>query len=882
MSLWRQVTRGLRGVFREEAAHRDTADEVAHYMDEATAELRARGMSSADARRAALIEAGNPTAVREQVHASGWEHVVTEFFTDLRYGLRRLARNPGFAALSILTLALGIGASTAIFSAVNPILFRPLPYRDPGRIVSIADKGTGATRIDVTFASFRELVTRSRSFDAMAVTKPWQPVLTGQTEPERLEGQRVSAGYFKVLGVGPVLGRDFDAAEDQVNGPAVVIISDGLWRRRFGADPRILERPITLNGNGYTVVGVMPPGFENVMAPDAVAWAPLQYDASLPAEGREWGHHLRMLARIRAGLGMNEAARDLEGITANPVPEFVRMPWALMSAGVFTNALQDDVIRAVKPALLAVLGAVLLLLGIACVNVTSMLLARGAKRQGEFVMRAALGAPRLRLVRQLLTESLLLAVIGGLLGLFVAEAGVRAFVALSPPGLPRAGAIEVNASAFVFALGLSTLTGLLAGLVPALYAGRADPRLGPSQASRSTTAGHQTARRALVVAEVALALMLLTGAGLLLRSLQRLFSVAPGFDSSNLLTMQVFAAGNRFDDPAQLQQFFGRAADAVREVPGVESAAFTSQLPLSGDFDKYGVQWEANPEIAPDEDESVFRYAVSTGWFDAMRIPLRSGRFLDERDEIGPPTVVINESLARRRFPGGDPIGQRLHMGDTNQPWYTVVGVVGEVKQASLAVDGGDAIYIAAPQWYAPDRVRSLVVRTRSDPTQLFRQVQDAIWSVDKDQPVVRVATMSQLVATSAAERRFALILFEAFAVVALVLAGIGIYGVLSGSVAERTREIGVRTALGASRSGILSLILRQGLSLTGVGVVLGLAGAFAATRVIETLLFGVSRLDPVTYAGVVVLLAGTALVACWLPARRASQVDPVITLRAE
>jgi putative ABC transport system permease protein len=808
--------------------------------------------------------------------------VVTEFFTDLRYGLRRLGRNPGFAALSILTLALGIGASTAIFSAVNPILFRPLPYPDAGRIVAISDKGTGGTRIDLTFANFRELTTRSRSFDAMAVTRPWQPVLTGQTEPERLDGQRVSAGYFQVLGVSPALGRDFATAEDQVHGPAVVIISDGLWRRRFGADPRILERPITLNGNSYTVVGVMPPGFENVMAPGAVAWAPLQYDASLPADGREWGHHLRMLARVRPGIGTNEAASELDGITANPVSEFTRMPWALMSNGLFVSPLQEEVTRAVKPALLAVLGAVLLLLGIACVNVTSMLLARGAKRQGEFVMRAALGAPRTRLVRQLLTESLLLAVIGGLLGLFVAQAGVKAFVALSPSGLPRAGAIEVNASAFAFALALATLTGILAGLVPALYAGRADPRLGPSQSTRHSTAGHQTARRALVVAEVALALMLLIGAGLLLRSLQRLFSVAPGFDSSNLLTMQVFAAGNRFDDPAQLQQFFDRAADAVREVPGVERAAFTSQLPLSGDFEKYGVQWEANAEIAPDEDASVFRYAVSPGWFDLMRIPLRGGRFLDARDEVGPPTVVINESLARRRFPGGDPIGQRLHMGDTDQPWYTVVGVVGDVKQASLAVDGGDAVYIAAPQWYAPDRVRSLVVRTRSDPTQLFRRVQDAIWSVDKDQPVARVATMSQLVAISAAERRFALILFEAFAAVALVLAGIGIYGVLSGSVAERTREIGVRTALGASRSGILSLILRQGLSLTGVGVVLGLAGAFAATRVIETLLFGVSRLDPVTYAGVVVLLAGTALVACWLPARRASQVDPVITLRAE
>ena len=882
MALWRQLTRGLRGVFREDAAHRDTADEVAHYLDEAAAELRARGMSPDDARRAALIEAGNPTLVREQVRASGWEHVVTEFFTDLRYGLRRLVKNPGFAALSILTLALGIGASTAIFSAVNPILFRPLPYPDATRIVSVWDKAGGGARLDLTFASFRELTTRSRSFDTTAVVKPWQPVLTGQSEPERLDGQRVSAGYFQVLGVRPAIGRDFAVSDDQVRGPAVVIISDGLWHRRFGADPGILDRPITLNGNSFTVIGVMPPRFENVMVPEAVVWAPLQYDASLPAQGREWGHHLRMLGRLRAGIRAEDAARELDAITANPVPEFTRMPWAAMSDGVITNALQDDVTRAVRPALLAVLGAVLLLLGIACVNVTSMLLARGARRQGEFVMRAALGAPRMRLVRQLLTESLLLALIGGLLGLFVAEAGVRAFVALSPSGLPRAGAIEVNAAAFGFALGLSTLTGILAGLVPAIYAGRADPRLGPSQALRHSTAGHQSARRALVVAEVALALMLLIGAGLLLRSLQRLFAVAPGFDSSSLLTMQVYAAGTRYDDPVLLEQFFERAAEAVQQVPGVERVAFTSQLPLSGDFEKYGVAWEASPEITADEDQSVFRYAVSPDWFAAMRIPLRGGRMLDARDRTGPPTVVINETLARRRFPEDDPVGQRLHLGDTSQPWYTVVGVVGDVKQASLDVTGDDAVYIAAPQWYAPDRVRSLVVRTRTDPAQLAPQVRNAIWSVDKDQPVARVATMDQLLAISTAERRFALILFEAFALVALALAGIGIYGVLSGSVAERTREIGVRTALGASRHGILSLILRQGLSLTGVGVVLGLAGASAATRVIETLLFGVSRLDPLTYLGVVTLLAGTALVACWLPARRASLVDPVITLRSE
>jgi putative ABC transport system permease protein len=693
----------------------------------------------------------------------------------------------------------------------------------------------------------------------------------------------VSAGYFRVLGVQPAVGRDFLDSDDQVNGPAVVVLSDGLWRRRFGAAGGIVGSQITLNGTPYTVIGVMPAGFENVLASSAEVWAPLQYDQSLPPEGREWGHHLRMVGRLHSGIDVDDVGRDLDMIARTPVSDFTRKPWASLSTGVVVNPLHDDVIRAVKPALLAILGAVVLLLAIAGVNVTNMLLARGVQRRGEFAMRAALGAERVRLLRQLLTESLLLSLLGGAIGMLVAQAGLRAFVALSPAELPRAAAIQVDGAVFLFALGTVTLIGLLVGLIPAVQAGRSDPHLTLRESARSSVGSHQLTRRALVVSEIALAVVLLLGAGLLFRSLGRLFAITPGFDPSRLLTMQVQTSGGQFEDDISTHRFFDQALDAVRQVPGVEAAAFTSQLPLSGDFEKYGVQFESSPDISVNDDQSAFRYAVSPGYFETMGIPLRQGRLLEAPDQQeGPIAVLLNESLARRRFPGQDPIGQRLHLGSTDQPWYTVVGVVGDVKQASLEVTQGDAVYIPASRWYSSDRVRSLVVRVRDDAEALVPSLKNAIWSVDKDQPIVRIATMDHLLAQSAAERRFAFLLFQAFAVAALILAAIGIYGVLSGSVTERIREIGVRSALGATRQNILGLVIRQGMSLTGLGVGIGLAGAVAASRAIVSLLFGVSRLDPITHLGVIALLAGVSLIACWIPAWRAARVDPSITLRTE
>lgn len=895
MALWRQLTHGFRNLFRKATSDQDVADEVRQYLEEATAAGIARGLSADEARRAALREIGSTTSTQEQVRSYGWENLLRGFAADLRYAARQLAANPGFAIVSVITLALGIGASTAIFSAVNPILFKPLPYPHPNRITMIWSTYQG-DRSPLAFGTYRELAARNHSFDALAVFEPWQPTMTGGTHPERLDGQDVSFSFFRAIGISPVLGRDFQLSEDTFQGPKVVILGDSLWRRLFNADPAIVGHQIKLDGDLYTIIGVMPRGYENVLLPSAQIWTPMQYDTRQIAtsfDTVEWGNHLRMIGRLKAGVSREQGLQELNEIAHTPWPQFPRPNQASLKHGLIVDSLQVDIARTVKPALIAVMGAVILVLAIACVNVINLLLGRSAQRRGEFAVRAALGASRARIVRQLITESLLLAALGGLLGTAVAFGGVRALIALSPPGLPRLDAISVDKAAFLFALGLTTLIGLITGLVPALHVSREDLNPSLQQSSRRSAGDHSWTRRALVVAEVALALVLMVSAGLLLRSTQRLLEVSPGFKASHLLTMQVQTSGHQFDDlasapgagSAKRRRFFEQALEAIRRVPGVQQAAFTSVLPLSDDPDwvsTYGAHFEKD-DRDPQSGFDVFRYAVSPEYCETTRITLLSGRCIDEGDTaLAPQAALISESLAKSEFGGENPLGKRLHVGPTNRPWYTVVGVVGDVKQTSLAVDKPDAVYLSTEQtWFADDTL-SFVIRTLGDPAMLAPAVENAIWSVDKDQPIVRVATMDDLVAVSEAERRFVLRLFEVFGIVALTLAAVGIYGILSGSVTERTREIGVRTALGATRADIMALVLRDGMRLTILGVMIGLAGAVASSRMLITLLFGVSGLDAITYLGVVLLLTAVAAIACSVPAWRAAQVDPSITLRAE
>ena len=877
MSVWRRVTRGVRTLIRRSSVDQDVTDEVRHFLEEAAAAHAASGLSHDEAARAARAEMGSLSSVREQVRGYGWEHGVETMLADLRYGVRRLRSEPGFTTIAVLTVALGVGATTAIFSVVNPILFEPLPYPDPRHIVMISEIQPDGSRLDGTFGMFRGLAEGTRSFDALAAIKPWQPTLQGVDPPERFEGQRVSADYFRTLGVAPMLGRGFTPADDRPNAPSVIVLSEPLWARRFHRDRAILGQPVTLDDRQCTVIGVMPDRFENVLAPSAQVWAPLQYDMS---QGRAWGHHLRTVARLRPDTRIDGASQDVAAAGAQVLQQ--HRPETYGSEVRFAvTSLQDDVTRGVKPALLAICGAAGLVLAIVCVNVSNLFLARGVHRGTEFALRAALGAGRARLMRQLVTESLVLAVLGGTLGVGVSVLGVRALLALSPPDLPRIAAIRVDGAVFAFAFAVTTFVGLIFGFIPALQAARTDPQRGLATGTRRFVSAHGGTRRALVIAEVALALMLLISSGLLLRSLEHLLSVPAGFEATRVLTMQVPASTSR-NTAGGTQGFFAQALDAVRRVPGVDTAALTSQLPMSGDLDEYGVHFEAEP-LRPAQSYGAYRYAVSPGYMETMRIPLRRGRFFDERDRGGaPPVAIISESLSRTRFGTGDPIGQHLRIGPTDGPPFTIVGVVGDVRQLSLAISQSDAVYTPATQWRFPDSVMSVVIRARGDAAALTAPVREAIWSIDRSQPIVRVALMDDLLAASAAERRFALTLFEVFAVVAVVLAAAGIYGLLSGSVAERTREIGVRAALGAPRRRILGLVLGQGMALTGAGLAVGLVGAAAMSQALIALLFGVSPLDPVTYAGMVGLLTAVSLLACGLPAWRAARIDPATTLRAE
>jgi putative ABC transport system permease protein len=734
---------------------REMDAELRFHLEAYAEDLVRGGVPHQEAMRRARLEFGAIEGAKEECREARGANLVESLVQDLRYGASNMLRTPGFTAITVLTLALGIGATTAIFTAVNPILFESLPYPHAGRIVMIWDVGAEGLRSHVAFHTYRELAARTRSFEAVAVMKLWQPTLVSAKEPERFDGQFVSASYFHALGVPPFLGRDFETSDDRLNGPRVVILSAALWKRRFGGDPTIIGRQITLDDSSYSVIGVMPSSFENVLVPSVELWTPLQYDAehSTSFLTREWGNHLRMVGRLKPGGSAEQAKRELEVIVRNPAQDFPRAPWASHKLGFIVNSLQDDVTRGVKPALLAVLGAVLLVLVIACVNVTNLLLARGVRRRGEFALRTALGAGRSRLIRQLLTESLLLAALGGIAGMTVAQIGVRALVVLSPPELPRIGTIGVDGPVFAFGLGITTLIGLVVGLIPALRASRNEPHMGLQESSKRTAGGHRRTRSTLVVVEVALALVLLVSSGLLLRSLEHLFAVAPGFETSHLLTMQVQTYGRRFDDDATCNRFFAQALEAVRNVPGVSTAAFTSQLPLSGDADVYGVQFENENKIR--DAEAAFRYGVAPGYFETMSIPLRRGRFFNAQDAAAAPVrpVLINESLAKRKYPGQDPIGRRVRFGGPpNRPWDVIVGVVGDVKQTSLAVSQSDAVYVTTAQWLWADGTQWLVVRTRGDAAALAPAVRQAIWSVDKDQPVVRVATMEGLLAASAAQ----------------------------------------------------------------------------------------------------------------------------------
>ena len=802
------------------------------------------------------------------------------FLADLRHAVRLLRRAPAFALLSVITLALGVGATTAIFSVADPVLFRPLPYPTPDRIVLVGDRDADGTMSNIGWLTYRDLARDARTLERTAAVGSWQVTLDDHGAPERVSGQRVSADFFSVLGVRPALGRSFTTAEDTPGTNQVVILSHGLWARRYGADSALVGSTISINGAPFTLAGVLPESFESVMAPGAQIWRVLGYDASVPYACRTC-RHLRMVARMRPGVTSEAAAAELSSLSAGLVREY---PKEYPAVGAMVVSLGDATMRGARPVLWAVLGASALVLLIAAANVANLQLARAMRREEEFAIRSALGAGRGRLTAQLLAEGLVLAMIGGAAGLVVARVTLGALIGWLPPSMPRLSAIRLDQVALLVGAGITLLLGVAIGLVPALR----DRRGGLSDSLRGgkrlTGGRRHLARATLVVAEVALALMLLVGAGLLGRSLVRLLAVDPGFDSRHLLTLQAQATGPKYADSAAVFANHDQLRDAIRRLPGVEQVATASQLPLGGNMDAYGVVAQdkplANPELAPYAD----RYTVSPEFLSTMGIAIRRGRAFTPADnsDAAPPVVVVSAGLASRIWPGEDPIGKQIRMGGRSAPWRTVVGVVANIHHRALDATESSQVYIPERQWQFADNIIAVVVRTYGDPAALARAVRTAAQAVDPAQPITSLETMEQVVASSTAQRRLALLLFGAFALVALVLAVAGIYGVLAGAVAERTREIGVRSALGASPGAIVGMVLLQGARLAGVGLVIGLAGALLLGRFLQSLLFGVGTADPLTLLGVAALLATVAIAACLLPAMRAVGIDPMTALRAD
>ncbi len=796
-------------------------------------------------------------------------------FQDLRYGVRALVASPTFTIVAVLALALGIGANTAIFTVVDGVLLRPLPYADPDRLLFINETHPRIGRFSVAPGNFVSWQEETTAFAGMGIYGGASLVLTGEGEPEELRGGSVSAGLFAILGMQPLVGREFLPEEDQPDRDDVVILSQALWQTRFGSAPDIIGRVLTLSGRPRTVVGVMPRGFEFLRS-DVMAWVPM----AMTSDDRQnhGSHSLRAVGRLRDGATIEQARAELDTVAARLEREF---PQNNKDWRVEARPLLDVVVGSSRQALLVLLGAVGFVLLMACANVANMLLARATGRQKEIAIRFALGAGRLQVVRQLLTEAVLLGIAGGGVGLAIAAGGLRVLPALAP-GMPRLDEVALDPRALAFTGGLALLTSVVFGFAPAVQMARPDLTGSLKEGARggSGGAGRRRLRQALVVAEVALAAVLLIGAGLLIRSFWNLQHVDPGFRQENLIAASLSLASPRYAGDGQATAFYRQLVERAAALPGVEAAAVTAALPFSNDY-VLGFRFQERPEPAPGEWPATNYYAVSPDYFTAMGIPLRRGRLFTAQDRQGAPRVaIINEAMARRMFPGEDPIGQHIHVTNGPLVFREIVGVVGDVKQYELDADAPMQTY--EPYLQQEFRRMSLVVRTATDPALLGAAVRQAVLAIDPDQPVTRVATLEELVADSVTESRASARLIAVFGAVALLLAAVGVYGVMAFTVAQRTHEFAIRIAIGAGTASVLRLVVRQGLVLALGGAAVGVGAAFALTRVTATLLFGVTATDPATFVAVPAVLVAVALVASYVPAWRATAVDPITVLRSE
>ena len=879
----------FRNLFATSRVDRDLDASVRAYADLLTDEKVRAGMSADDARRAALIEVGGIERVKDDVREVRAGSVMETTLRDVRYAARTLVRRPGFTVVAVVALALGIGATTAIFSVVNGVLLRPLPYREPERLVAILHDA----RNPVAPANYLDWKRQNTVFSSVGAAQYWGGTTSGDA-PERVQGLEVTSDVLAMTGIRPLIGRVFRAEDDEGSGERPVVLSWGYWQRRFAGRPDVLGQQVVVDGDTYTVVGVMPRGFDFPLfwATGVQMWTPLTLGDRASSRRSQ---SLRVFARLAPGASLDEARAQMTTISAN-----LERLFPGTNRGVTVTPLATLVVGDVRTALLVLLGAVGFVLLIACANVAHMLLARAAARQREMTVRLALGASRGRLLRQLLTESVLLALVGGAAGVLLARAGLQVLVALAGTSLPRADGVGVDPAVLAFTSVIALLTGLGFGLVPALRVSRGEMAEGLRDGARGSTEGaHRSRIRSVLVgSEIALALVLLTGAGLAMRSFVALRAIDPGFDPHGVLSAVVSLRGTVEAPPVRRAAFYATALERVRQIPGVESASMINHAPIAGDV--WGTEFyvEGRPRPKPAETPRATYRVVFPGYFRTMRLSIVRGRDVGETDHLGaPPVVIVNEALARRYWPNEDAIGKRIATdpsGDASG-WVTVVGMVKNAVQSDWSAAPEPELYFP----YLQDRTylesdgghvayMTLVLRASCrgaswcDPAALVPAVRETIASVNRSVPVTEVQAMDAVVGGANARPRFTLVLLATFAAVALVLAAVGIYGVISYAVSRRTHEIGVRIALGASPLIVVRLVVGQGMRVVAAGVVAGLAGALVVTRLMANLLYGVKVTDPVTYLGVALLLSGVALLASYIPARRATRIDPLVAMRTD
>jgi predicted permease len=883
IEMLRKLRLRLRSILRKSKIERELDEELRYHIEQQTEQNIRLGMDPEEARYAAQKAFGGIEQAKEQSRDARGVRWLDELWQDLRFGARMLMKNPGFTFVAVLTLALGIGANTAIFSVVNAVLLRPLPYHDPDRLVTASPYRHATDGYTVISPDFLDWRAQSQSFEQIAAYTSGTADLTGIGEPERLTAGLVSADLFATLGVTPALGRGFTTAEDQPNGAPAVILSNNLWQRRFGADPQMIGRTITLDGKSRNVIGIMPSGFQFPAELDV--WLPLALESS-PELRRKRMAIVNVVGRVRPGMTLETVRADLTTI----LQRMSQSRPGGASGGYYPSPdvqvrvikLHERQVGGAQRALLALFGAVAFVLLIACANVANILLSRASARQKEMAIRAAVGAGRLRLLRQLLAESLLLSLVGGGAGLLLATWGVKLLVRMSPDGVARLQESSVDGRALGFTCAVAVLAGLLAGVFPALQASKTDVNetLKAQTATQPSGHGARHTLPALMIAEISLALVLAIGSGLMIKSFMRLLAVPKGFNPEGVLTLVLTPGRAKYPSGSpRLRSYYEEALARVQAMPGVQSASLTSFLPLAGRTTRQmGLQIEGRP---PTEDAFEIN-RVSPGYFGTMGLEMRSGRHITDQDGAGAPQVtVINETFARRFFPAENPIGRRLLLGQTPK---TIVGVVGDTRQFGLDQDVEPEIYNSYLQ--DGNNAMRLVVRaasgqsSRAGLANLAVAIRNQIHAIEPNEPINQVISMDRRLSDSVAQRRYQTLLFGLFAAVALIIATVGIYGVISYGVGQRTREIGIRMALGAQSGDVLRMVIGHGMRLTMIGVALGLAAALGLTRALESLLFDISATDPVTFVSVTLLLVIVALIACYIPAKRATNVDPLLALR--